>query len=232
MRQIADLEKIQGALQKRVNNPVTLAFLFGPQTIQKAVEKTSSLTVIPLFPLATPLSEAMKKEVKKYAREKKITFIKSFYDHPLFLKALASFGFHTKEYDAILFSFHGMPLSTVAQKCPNYEKECRFIQKEVSRLLGLDRKKTYLAYQSKFGYGKWTEPSLKDLQDKLYAEGKRKFLIFSPSFIGENLETLYEIKKMGNNKDIRWDLVPNVAASPICIDLLQTLSKDAETCKE
>jgi ferrochelatase len=59
--------------------------------------------------------------------------------------------------------------------------------------LNLSKDKYTVCFQSRLGKEPWVQPYTTDVLKKLAAEGKKRLLVFSPAFVADCLETLYEI---------------------------------------
>jgi len=120
-----------------------------------------------------------------------------YYDDPLYLSALAASletALAKLDFvpDAIVASFHGMPLRTLEKGDP-YHCHCQ----KTARLLGerIGREVT-IAFQSRFGKARWLEPATEPLLVSLALAGKSVALI-APGFAADCLETLEELDIRG-----------------------------------
>lgn len=95
----------------------------------------------------------------------------------------------------LLFSAHGLP-QTFVDTGDIYQSECELSFKEIVK--AFPHAKHLLAYQSKFGRGKWLEPATVDVCEKIVENaGERKNVVFFPlSFTSDHIETLFEIEKL------------------------------------
>ncbi len=101
-----------------------------------------------------------------------------------------------KEEEALLFfSAHGVPVKYILEG-DSYQKECEESFFAIKKAFPLAS--SLLAYQSKFGRGKWLEPSTGDLcqrPDKWLGE-KKHVVIIPLSFSSDHIETLFEIEEL------------------------------------
>ena len=117
--------------------------------------------------------------------------------------------------DHVLFSYHGLPerqirksesleghclkpddaccasLSWKNQYC--YRAQCFETARQVARRLGLAPDQYTISFQSRLGRTPWIKPYTDLLLPELAKQGKKKLLVFSPSFTADCLETLEEI---------------------------------------
>jgi ferrochelatase len=154
---------------------------------------------------------------KKYSF--RLTFIKPFYNEPNYLQALAENikPYLEKEYDHLLFSYHGVPgrhirksdvtgchclqtdnccevASTAHEFC--YRHQVITTTKLVTEALGIPKSKYSISFQSRLGKG-WLTPFTDIRLQELPAEGVKKLLIVCPAFVSDCLETLEEIAERG-----------------------------------
>jgi ferrochelatase len=59
--------------------------------------------------------------------------------------------------------------------------------------LGINKEDYTVCFQSRLGKEPWVQPYTTDVLKKLASEGKKRLLVFSPAFVADCLETLYEI---------------------------------------
>jgi ferrochelatase len=92
----------------------------------------------------------------------------------------------------LLLSFHGLPQRVVDAGDP-YARQCEAGAQAIADELGLAPGEWTLAYQSRFGAGKWLQPATADTLDALAARGVRRVDVACPGFAADCLETLEEI---------------------------------------
>ena len=88
----------------------------------------------------------------------------------------------------LVLSFHGIQQKRVDNGDP-YEVDCKESARLIEEFTGIT---PLIAYQSKYGKGKWLSPSLLETLEKL-AQSKENVLVVCPAFTVDNLETIYEI---------------------------------------
>ena len=126
--------------------------------------------------------------------------------------------------DAIVASFHSMPLSTLMKGDP-YHCQCQKTARLLGEALGRD---LVVSFQSKLGRAKWLEPSTEATLARLAAEGLKKIIVVTPGFSADNLETLEEIAIRGRETFVEGggsDLVtvPCLNASDDGVEMLRIL---------
>src|SRR5690606_11413324 len=95
----------------------------------------------------------------------------------------------------LLMSFHGLPQRVVDGGDP-YARQCEASANAIAAALELPADAWSLAYQSRFGAGKWLQPATIDRLDTLASSGVRKVDVVCPGFAADCLETLEEIGMM------------------------------------
>jgi len=120
------------------------------------------------------------------------------YDDPAYIAALKAsverqIGMLDFAPEAIVASFHSMPLSTLMKGDP-YHCQCQKTARLLGEALGRD---LVVSFQSKLGRAKWLEPSTEDTLERLGREGVKSLAVVTPGFAADNLETLEEIAVRG-----------------------------------
>lgn len=180
-----------------------------------------SIRVIPLFPQYASAStgsvmQLVMELVSKWATIPAISFVNSFHDNELMLDTFAENArkYKPETFDHVLFSFHGLPERQLL-KCDHTGSFClkkdnccdtmndtnKFCYSaqghDTARLLAaklnIAREDYTVCFQSRLGKEPWVQPYTSDVLKKLAAEGKKRLLVFSPAFVADCLETIYEI---------------------------------------
>ncbi|TDG37932.1 ferrochelatase [Pedobacter changchengzhani] len=180
-----------------------------------------SIKVIPMFPQYASAStgsvmQLVMELVSKWQTIPPISFVNSFHDNKKMIEIFAENArkHDLKSYDHVLFSFHGLPerqllkcdhtsnycLKT-ADCCKTFNDTNKFCYSaqghDTARLLaeelGIAKDGYTVCFQSRLGKEPWVQPYTTDVLKKLAGEGKKRLLVFSPAFVADCLETLYEI---------------------------------------
>ncbi|WP_412467381.1 ferrochelatase [Pedobacter sp. KLB.chiD] len=217
-----------------------------------------SIQVIPLFPQYASAStgsvmQLVMELVSKWPTVPPISFINSFHDNELMIKVFAENArkHHVESYDHVLFSFHGLPerqllkcdhtgsyclkSADCCQTLNDTNKFCYSAQghdtaRLIAKELNLSNDQYTVCFQSRLGKEPWVQPYTTDVLKKLAAEGKKRLLVFSPAFVADCLETLYEItveyheefKALGGE---HVQLVESLNDSPVFIEALAGMVK-------
>jgi len=212
------------------------------------------LVVLPLYPQYASSTTGSSLEkffdcIRSWETMPEVQTIQAFYDHPAYLKALKETAndFEIDKYDHVLFSFHGVPerhirKSDIANCCLRenccdtlhagnylcYKAGCHQTAHALAGMLGLKRDFYTISFQSRLGKSPWIQPYSDKVIKKLAEEGKKKLLVFSPAFVADCLETIYEIgeeydelfREHGGEK---IQLVPSLNTSPAWVEALHTM---------
>ena len=219
---------------KLVKFPVALAMRYGSISIFKGLKElddkgVKNITVLPLYPHYAMSSyetvvEKVKYEVKTNFPHLKIKTVEPFYNDKKYIDLLCKKIKSTIskiDYDHILFSYHGIPIShlkisdptnshcyKVKDCCNNHSDAHKFCYKHqvlettelVIKKLKIDKNKYSNAFQSRLPNEAWLKPYTDDELVRLAKEGKKKLVIVTPAFVTDCLETLEEIAMEGKEE--------------------------------
>ncbi len=218
-------EKLQKKLVVKMGNEysVFVAMRYGNPSIRKvlkeiAVGNFEELIVIPLFPqyaMSTTETaiQAVYKEVKKFNVFPKIRIIEQFYNHVEFINAWAARAqeYDLSNFDHILFSYHGLPLSHIKKAHPKidslkcscdiempehgklcYKASCYETTRLLVEKLSLQKDKYSVSFQSRLTKN-WLSPFTDETIKNMAGKGMKNILIIAPSFVADCLETKVEI---------------------------------------
>ena len=131
-----------------------------------------------------------------------IRCIRSWYDHPGYIQALANLiareilACEDPATAHIFFSAHGVPKSYVEDAGDPYQLEIvacsKLILEQLRQQLGHNNPFT-LAYQSRVGPVEWLKPYTEDALQELGEQGVKDLVVVPISFVSEHIETLEEI---------------------------------------
>jgi ferrochelatase len=219
----------------RYSKPTTIEALAAIR--RQGISRIIALSLYPHYSRATTGSSI--NELKRVLSEAGVHFqvevIDRFYDHPLYITALAEqiqLGldqFHPLADLEILFSAHSLPQSYIDGGDPylaHIEETVRLVMERFDRPY-------HLAFQSRAGPVKWLEPSTEAMLGHLAGHGCRNVLMVPLSFVSDHIETLYEIDVQYSQ--LAWDLgittfrrSPSLNSSPTFISCLTDLVERAK----
>lgn len=226
---VVSSRKVQKLLQSQVSLPVELAMRYQNPSIESAVNKLAAQGVtetllIPLFPhYAMSSYETAVVRVEEVARKRapqmRITVQPPYYVHPDYIAALvASAKDYLKDYDHLLFSYHGIPerhlrkSDTTGCHCLKvenccevasaahatcYRAQCFATTAAFVKLAGVPPEKYSVSFQSRLGKDPWLKPYTDYELARLANEGKKRMLVMCPAFVSDCLETIEEIGMRG-----------------------------------
>ena len=228
---INNTEKIAIALKKHTGWNVEIAMRYQKPSILDVIEKLrkiniKELIIVPLYPhnaMSTTLSTKIevKKIVGKYFPDLKLSFIKPFYNDPLYIEALSeSIKPYLGNVDKLIFSYHGIPERHIKKTDPSkthclQNSLCCDITCDISNIcyrsnvlttsnlcakyLNLEKSQWISSFQSRVSIidPKWLKPYTDIEFNEMPKNGIKNIAIVCPSFIADCLETLEEIKIRG-----------------------------------
>jgi protoporphyrin/coproporphyrin ferrochelatase len=224
-------KRLQNAVQKEVETPVALAMRYGSMTIKKGLQElvdkgVNEVLLFPLYPqfaMATTetilvLAEEIRKE---HFPNLKIESVPAFYNKPDYIEVLSnSIKKHLegKNYEHILFSYHGVPerhirksdvtkshckidgsCCVTASKAHDfcYRHQCLEVTRLVAEKLQLKEDAFSTSFQSRLGFDPWLQPYTDRTIERLGKNGIKNMAIVTPAFVSDCLETLEEIAMEG-----------------------------------
>jgi ferrochelatase len=183
--------------------------------------KVSKLILIPLYPqyasssTGSSVEEALK-ILSKWEVTPSVEIISKFYDHPGFIDSCVAVArkYKLEDYDYFVFSYHGLPerhimkgsahyggntcqLGSCCDKITKnnqycYRANCYETTRRLVSKLDIPEGKYETTFQSRLN-DKWIKPYSDQVIEELAKKGKKKILVFSPAFVADCLETIYEI---------------------------------------
>ena len=192
---------------------VDWAMRYGKPSIEEriAAMKESGcdrILIAPLYPqysgaTTATVNDAVFASLGKMRWQPALRTMPPYHDDPHYiaaLKASVESGIAALDFvpDALLASFHSMPLRTL-QKGDPYHCHCRKTARLLSEALG---RPLTVSFQSRLGRAKWLEPATDKTLEAMGAQGLKKIAVIAPGFSADNLETLEEIAIRGKESFI------------------------------
>ncbi len=218
--------------------------------------QVDKIILLPLYPQYASSSTGSSVEkalelIKDWEVTPSLTVISKFYDHPAFINACVEVAgkYNIADYDHILFSYHGLPErhilkgdahygggSCAFNTCCNtitkdnaycYRAACFATTRALTSRLRIPEGKYTTSFQSRLN-DKWIKPYSDKVVVEKAEQGIKRMLVFSPAFVADCLETIYEIgteydelfKKHGGEK---IQLVESLNEHPAWIEALKAL---------
>src|SRR6185369_12791280 len=200
-KQASELEKLLGEdyrcfVGMRYWNPFTAEALSDIQ--REGITRMVALTLYPHFSRATSGSSFndLERANKKLRQPLSLAYVRSFYDHPLYIQALVEkiesglAAFPDRRRVQLFFSAHSLPQSFIGEGDPYLDHITTTVRLVMERFRDVSQ---HLAFQSRDGPVKWLEPSAGDKLKELAALGHTEVLMVPLSFVSDHIETLHEI---------------------------------------
>jgi ferrochelatase len=228
-----------------------------PEAVRRlAGQGVESLLLIPLFPHYAMSSfetavERVREVAGRMAPSMRIEVQPPFYDHPDYIAALAGSTepFLSRNYDHLLFSFHGLPERHLRKSDPTgghclaskdccqvpspaharcYRAQCFKTVEALVRAVKVPREKYSMAFQSRLGRDPWLKPYTDHVLLQLPARGIKSLLVICPAFVSDCLETLEEIGLRGRQSFLEAGgkecaLIPCLNEHPLWLGALEKM---------
>ena len=224
-------ERLKDKVQQQIELPLSLAMRYGRMSIKSGLQAladkgVTDVLIIPLYPqFAMATTETIlvltDKLQKEFFPQMNLENLPPFYNNPDYIKVLSESikaYLKGKEYDHLLFSYHGIPerhirKSDVTKSHCKIDKSCCITASEahaycykhqcveVTRLVGEYLKMSpdtfSTSFQSRLGFDPWLRPYTDRTIERLGKEGTKNMAIVTPAFVSDCLETLEEIAMEG-----------------------------------
>lgn len=223
------------------------------------VKNVRKIIVLPLFPqYASATTGSVIEQVMDVIKDKlilpEIEFINQYPDDELMIKSFSELGrkyMSKMDYDHIVFSFHGLPerqitKSSIDEYCELnstccstyhtknqfcYRAQCFLTSRKLAEQLNLKENQYSIFFQSRLGKDPWIQPYAEDEIKRLGRDGKKKILIFCPSFTADcletNIEAGIEFKELFiKNGGEKWQLVESLNSSNLWVESLIGMVKN------
>ena len=205
-------QMLRGFLGEKIKSPlkVEYAMRYGNPSIASAIEKLKAahcenILVLPLYPqyAASTTASTMDELGRVFSRMRNvpgIRFVKSFHDHPAYIKAIAKnvlaewmkIGRPNFATDRLLMTFHGLPKFHLDKGDP-YHCQCHKSARLIADELGVNKDDYLVTFQSRFGRAEWLQPYTDKTLERLGRAGTNRVDVICPGFAADCLETLEEI---------------------------------------
>lgn len=225
---------VQRELQRLLGDEyaVELAMRYQSPSIASAItslqtQGVTNVLVIPLFPhyamssYGTAVARAQKLAAK-LAPQMQLAIAKPYFAEPGYIQALTASAseFLQKDYDHLIFSFHGLPERHLLKADPTgshclgsddccerhspahqtcYRSQCYSTVRAFTKMAGILPEKVSVAFQSRLGRDPWLKPYADFEFKRLGNSGVKKLLVICPAFVSDCLETLEEVAMRGRD---------------------------------
>jgi ferrochelatase len=191
-------EELAKEMEELSGRPVLIGMRYTQPYLPEVLKELDEVTILPLYPhySVTTYGSTIDgiKEAFQGGWRGSCYLVPPYFDDPYYNRSIADHILNnlpkeSKEYH-LIFSAHGLPEKLVKRENDPYPTQ---VEKQVEILKGLigNRVKSVsLAYQSRFGIGKWLTPYLNEELEKMTG---KKVVIYPISFIIDNSETDLEL---------------------------------------
>ena len=193
------------------------------ELVDKGVEEVFLIPLYPQFAMATTETILVLAEEVRQANfpSLKIESLPAFYNKPDYIKVLSESikgSLKDKNYDHLLFSYHGVPERHIRKSdvtkshckidgscCETaskahefcYRHQCKEVTRLVGEYLNLEDNTYSTSFQSRLGFDPWLLPYTDRTIERLGKSGIKNMAIVTPAFVSDCLETLEEIAMEG-----------------------------------
>ena len=220
---LVETKKMTLALGEKLGSDykVTMAMCYGEPGFSQAKQKLRDCERVIFFPQYPQYAQSTVQSsldcFYRHFSQKTSRVIDPYFMDDEFIKAYGRFlrsKFETIEFDHLLMSFHGLPVSHIQKTDPTakhcltehcckqapsevikscYKAQCLYSAQALAKILGLGEKQYSVSFQSRVGFQKWIGPYTEDLYNHLVEKGVQKLAVICPGFSVDCLETLEEI---------------------------------------
>ncbi len=255
--------RVTEAMQKRMELPVALAMRYKNPSIASAIEKlyaqgVREIALVPLYPhYAMSSYETVVERVREVLADGysdcTTKVLPPFFNDPDYINAMVENArpYLDREYDHLLFSFHGLPERHMRKADPTgshclatpdcceranpahatcYRAQARATIRAFVQKAATPEGKYSLAFQSRLGREPWLPPYTSEVLLQLPKQGIRRLLVICPAFVSDCLETLEEIGLRGRESFIEsggtdLTLIPCLNEHPLWLDTLEKMTR-------
>lgn len=210
-------ERVRKKLDESLTMPVVSGMRYGQPSLYEGLKNladkgVTEVLAFPLYPQYTMSSiktatEKLNKVRDEHFKNIKIKTLPPFYEDPAYIDVLSksiSEEIQDKEFDKLLFSYHGIPkrherktsFMRDGQKI-SYRDQCLKTSELVAQKLGLQESQYSSSFQSRLGIDPWIKPFTKKTLQNFPKQGIKKLAVVAPAFVADCIETLGEMNIEG-----------------------------------
>jgi protoporphyrin/coproporphyrin ferrochelatase len=219
---------------------VALGMRYGNPSIAEALaelrDTVEKIVVLPLYPQysATTVGstfDCISRILQTWRYVPALHLINQYADNPHYIHALVcrtqEFWQQNQPGEKLLFSFHGIPESSIALGDPYYH-QCMKTATLAAQTLNLPKDRWEVVFQSRFGRQKWLRPYCDMTLKNLAKAGIKTVDVICPGFSADCLETLEEIAKRNAGLflaqgGVRLNYIPALNAHPLHLTALANI---------
>lgn len=193
------------------------AMTYSGPSLQQVVEELEAeaiehILIVPLYPqYSATTTGSIYDQVATISKQSRnipqIHIIKHYYDHPVYIEALADSvkkSWHENgQSERLLMSFHGIPQRYSDDGDPYYY-QCKRTAELLAEKLALKASDWKFSFQSRLGFAKWLSPYTLETIKEWALHHIKSVTVICPAFAADCLETLEEIQH--ENRDLFLEL--------------------------
>ena len=199
---------IQDQISTRLSGDthIELAMTYGNPSIKSGLDQLHAagarrIIVLPLYPqysgtTTAAVFDAVAAALAKRRWVPELRLINHYHDAPGYIAAHAAnirnHWEHNGKGNKLLFSFHGLPISTVQNGDP-YFCQCQETARLIAAKLDIDDSDWTITFQSRVGREEWLQPYTDSVLAELGRDHLSRVDVVCPGFVVDCLETLEEI---------------------------------------
>ena len=217
--------EVATALERRLSRPVLVGMRFGDAPIDGALREAvarglGSFRVVPMAPFSVHIYRSAVERVAaslEPASRLDLSYVAPWGTHPGLVAALAedlrqALAKHGQS--AVVMTAHSLPTRVIESGDP-YRDQVRACADAVGAALGAEHE---LAFQSQGADGgDWLGPTVEETFDKLRRAGHRRVTLSPIGFLGDHVETLYDL-----------DIEARAAAEKLGLELVRVRALNAD----
>ena len=208
-------ERTRQKLSDLMDIPVEIGMRYGEPSLYNSVKSlvdkgVDEIILFPLYPQYTmaTITTAVErvKEIKaEHFKDLKLKVLSPFYEDSDYIKVLSDkikTSLEGKDYDHLLFSYHGIPVHHERKtnfkrngEKITYRDQCLKTTALVAQKLGLKEGEFSTAFQSRLGPIPWIKPYTDDHIKSLPSKDIKKLAVVAPAFVADCIETIDEIDR-------------------------------------
>ncbi len=200
-------------------------------------EGIEHILVLPLYPqFSATTTGSIYDQISHINQQRRdipqIHVVKQYYDHPLYITALADTVQQQWETsgkpDKLLMSFHSIPQSYSDAGDPYYQ-QCLATADLLAQALGLQKQDWSISFQSRLGFAKWLSPYTSETLKSWGEQNIKHVDVICPAFAADCLETLEEIEDENRELFMEaggevFNLIPCLNESPRHIEMMAAIA--------
>lgn len=204
--------QLAASLEIKLQMPVALGMHYGAPSISDALvelqkRNVTKVLIFPLYPQYSSTTtgatfDLVANTLKNWRKIPEMVMLHDYADNLFYINAISESikaKLSQDEKAHLLFSFHGIPESSIKAGDPYYER-CQLTVSLVANKLNLKSNDYSISFQSRLGRAKWLQPYTEQVLKNMPKQGIKNLQVVCPGFAVDCLETLEEIAIRGKHQ--------------------------------